>query len=155
ANRALDAMRDLSHGLFPALLADRGLAAALESYRQHSDRRIDLEISPDVRGVRLAPEREAAGYFCSVETLAALDPGRLRLIIRQDRLEIQSEGQLAEPLPADFGQRLVDRAEAVGGSVQIDSRPAGQLVLCVSFPIGSDAIPRPTDEVLQGGVTVS
>ena len=155
ADRALDAMRDLSHGLFPALLADRGLAAALESYRQHSDRRIDLEISSDVRGVRLAPEREAAGYFCCVETLAALDPGRLRLIIRQDRLEIQSEGRLAGPLPADFGQRLVDRAEAVGGSVQIDPRPAGQLVLCVSFPLGSDALPRPADEVQEGGVTVS
>jgi signal transduction histidine kinase len=142
ANRALDAMRDLSHGLFPALLADRGLAAALESYRQHSDQRVSLEISPDVRGVRLAPEREAAGYFCCVETLAALDAGHLGLLIRQDRLEIQSEGRLAGPLPADFRQWLVDRAEAVGGSVQFDSRPGGELALCVSFPLGSDP-PRP------------
>ena len=90
-----------------------------------------------------------------METLAALDPGRLGLLIRQDRLEIQSEGRLAGPLPADFGQRLVDRAEAVGGSVQFDPRPAGQLVLCVSFPLGSDALPRPADEVQEGGVTVS
>jgi hypothetical protein len=142
ANRALDAMRDLSHGLFPALLADRGLAAALESYRQHSDQRVGLEISPDVRGVRLAPEREAAGYFCCVETLAALDSGRLGLLIRQDWLEIQCEGRLAGPLPADFRQWLVDRAEAVSGSVQFDARPADQLVLCVSFPLGADP-PRP------------
>ena len=155
ANRALDALRDLSHGLFPALLADRGLAAALESYRQHSDRRVDLEIPPGVRGVRLAPEREAAGYFCGVETLAALDPGRLGLLIRQDRLEIRSEGRLAGPLPADFGQRLVDRAEAVGGWVQFDPRPSGQLLLSVSFPLGSDALPRPADEVREDGVTVS
>jgi signal transduction histidine kinase len=155
ANRALDAMRDISHGLFPALLADRGLAAALESYRQQSDQPVSLEISPDVRGVRLAPEREAAGYFCCVETLAALDSGRLGLRVRQDRLEVQSEGRLAGPLPADFGQRLVDRAEAVGGSVQLDSRPAGQLVLCVTFPLGPDALPRPADEVQVVGVNVS
>jgi signal transduction histidine kinase len=147
ANRALDAMRDLSHGLFPALLADRGLAAALESYLQHSDRRVKLEISPDVRGVRLAPEREAAGYFCCVEALAALDSGRLGLLIRQARLEVQSEGRLAGPLPADLGQRLVDRGEAVGGSVRFDSGPADHLVLGVSFPLGSDALPRPADEV--------
>jgi hypothetical protein len=108
-----------------------------------------------VRSVRLAPEREAAGYFCCVETLAALDSGRLGLLVRQDRLAIQSEGRLAGPLPADFRQRLVDRAEAVGGSVQFDSCPADQLVLCVSFPLGSDALPRPADEVREDGVTVS
>jgi GAF domain-containing protein len=154
-DRALDALRDLSHGLFPAVLADRGLAAALASFGQHSNRRVRVEISPDARGVRLAPEREAAGYFCCAETLAALDPGRLGLHIRQDRLEIQTEGRLAGPLPADFGQRLVDRADAVGGSVHIDPRPAGQLVLCVSFPLGSDAPHRPADEVQERGVTVS
>jgi signal transduction histidine kinase len=155
ANCALDALRDLSHGLFPALLADRGLAAALESYRQHSDRPVSLEISPDVRGVRLAPEREAAGCFCCVETLAALDPGRLKLLIRQDRLEVHSEGRLAGPLPADFEQRLIDRAEAVGGRLQIDPHSAGQLALCVSFPLDSDALPRPADEVQVGGFAVS
>jgi signal transduction histidine kinase len=155
AHQALDAIRDLSHGVFPALLADRGLAAALESYVQHSDRRMTLEISPDVQGVRLAPEGEAAGYFCCVETLAALDPGALLLLIRQDRLEIRSEGRRAGPLPADFGQRLVDRAEAVGGSVDLDSRPAGQLVFCAAFPLGSDALPGPAEEIHDDGVTVS
>jgi len=114
-----------------------------------------MEISPDVRSVRLAPEREAAGYFCCVETLAALDSGRLGLLIRQDRLEIQSEGRLAGPLPNDFRQRLIDRAEAVGGQVQLDTRWAGQLVLCVSFPLGSDALPRTADEVQVVGVNVS
>jgi signal transduction histidine kinase len=141
ANRALDAIRDLSHGLFPALLSDRGLAAALESYAQHSDRPVSLEISPEARGVRLTPEREAAGYFCCVETLAALENGRVRLGIRQDRLEIRSDGLPEGPLPADFRQRLVDRAEAVGGSVQLELGTADQQVLFVQLPLGADALP--------------
>jgi signal transduction histidine kinase len=155
ANRALDAIRDLSHGLFPALLSDRGLAAALESYAQHSDRPVSLEISPEARGVRLTPEREAAGYFCCVETLAALENGRVRLGIRQDRLEIRSDGLPDGPLPADFRQRLVDRAEAVGGSVQLEPGAAGQQVLRVQFPLDSDVPPRPEPTRSRKATSVS
>jgi signal transduction histidine kinase len=141
ANRALDALRDLSHGLFPALLSDRGLAAALESYAQQSDRLVTMEISPEARGVRLTPEREAAGYFCCVETLEALENGSVRLGIRQDRLEIRASGGLAGRFPADFRQRLVDRVEAVGGSVQLELGTADQQVLFVQLPLGADALP--------------
>jgi signal transduction histidine kinase len=143
ANRALDAMRDLSHGLFPALLSDRGLAAALESYAQHRDQPFLLEISPQARGTRLTPEREAAGYFCCVETLAAAEEGSLRLGICEDRLEIRITGRLTGGMPADFGQRLLDRAEAVAGSVLLEPVVADQQVVRVSFPLGSDVLLGP------------
>ena len=138
ANRALDALRDLTHGLFPALLSDRGLATALESSAQHSDRPFTLEISPDARGVRLAHEREAAAYFCCVETLATLEQGNVRLRLGEEQLEIELSGLLAGSLPAEFRQRLVDRVEAVGGAVQVELGAAGQQVLHLRFPLDSD-----------------
>jgi signal transduction histidine kinase len=138
ANRALDTMRDLSHGLFPALLSERGLAAALESYARHSERPAVLEISPEAGAIRLTPEREAAGYYCCVETLTAFEHGNVRLQVRQDRLEIRSSGRLAGALPVEFRQRLIDRVEAVGGSVQLELGTAGHQVLFIQFPLDSD-----------------
>jgi signal transduction histidine kinase len=140
-DRALNAMRDLSHGLFPALLFERGLAAALTSYAQHSSRPIAVEASPEARDVRLPPDQEAAGYFCCVEALRLLDSGVIEVGIQQDRLELRCGGQPDRPLGAAFCQRLLDRAEAVGGSVQFEVGTAGAQTLVVQFPLDSDVLP--------------
>jgi hypothetical protein len=71
-----------------------------------------------------------------VETLAELDQGSVGLGIRQDRLEIRISGRPAGSRAADFRQRLVDRAEAVGGSVQLEPGAAGRQMILVEFPIG-------------------
>ena len=155
ADRALDAMRDLSHGLFPALLADRGLAAALESYRQHSDRRVSLEIrrTCEAFGWHLNVRRRAtsaAWKRLRPSIPAALDCSFCRTGWRSSP-RVGWPGRF--PLTFGSGWSIEQRRWAVRCS--IDTGPAGQLVLCLSFPLGSDALPRPADKVQEGGVTVS
>jgi signal transduction histidine kinase len=63
---ALENLRDLARGIYPPLLADEGLTAALASQIRRSP--VPVEFSPD--GVARYPEEvEAAVYFCCLESL--------------------------------------------------------------------------------------
>ena len=62
----LENLRDLARGIFPPLLADRGLAAALESQA----RKVPLPVTLETAGLgRYPSELEAAVYFCVLEAL--------------------------------------------------------------------------------------
>lgn len=66
ASAALDDLRDLARGIYPPLLADKGLAAALEAQTRRSPMPVTLEAD----GVGRYPrEVEAAMYFCALEAL--------------------------------------------------------------------------------------
>ena len=75
---ALETLRDLARGIYPPLLADQGLEAALES--QVRKAAVPVEGRSDGVG-RHSPEVEAAVYFCCLEALqnvakyAAATPG--------------------------------------------------------------------------------
>ena len=63
---ALEDLRDLARGIYPPLLADRGLAAALEAQA----RRASLPVTVVADGVgRYSQDAEAAIYFCVLEAL--------------------------------------------------------------------------------------
>ncbi|HYY07666.1 MAG TPA: histidine kinase, partial [Actinomycetota bacterium] len=65
-SEALENLRDLARGIYPPLLADRGLAAALEAQARKSPVPTTVELD----GVgRYAPEIEATVYFCALEAL--------------------------------------------------------------------------------------
>ena len=65
-HQAIEQLRDLAHGLYPAALVDGGLAAAL----RHAVGRLPATVSFDVRAAgRYAPEIESAVYFCCAEAL--------------------------------------------------------------------------------------
>ncbi|MEX2458768.1 MAG: histidine kinase, partial [Actinomycetota bacterium] len=66
AGEALDTLRDLARGIYPPLLADQGLPAALEAQARKSPVPVDLH--PDGVG-RYPQEVEAAVYFCVLEAL--------------------------------------------------------------------------------------
>ena len=63
---ALQDLRDLARGIYPPLLADKGLAAALESQARKST--VPVTIESDGIG-RYPQEVEAAVYFCCLEAL--------------------------------------------------------------------------------------
>ena len=66
ATDALENLRDLARGIYPPLLADKGLAAALESQARKSSVPVALESD----GVERYPQEvEAAVYFCCLEAL--------------------------------------------------------------------------------------
>jgi signal transduction histidine kinase len=133
-NRALEALRDIARGVFPSLLARKGLIAALRVYAARADGRVALTISPAARAARLASHLEAITYFCAVETIRELGGSAVVELGRDDAhftLTITAI-DLSSRLP-DGAQGVVDRVLAWGGMVAIDAQGAPAR-LRVSFP---------------------
>jgi signal transduction histidine kinase len=128
---ALDDLRDLARGIYPPLLADKGLAAALEAQGRKAV--VATTIQPDGIG-RYPREIEAAVYFCTLEALqnvakyAEATAAAVRLSERGDRLvfEIEDDGRGFDPAATTYGsglQGMSDRLEAIGGSLAVRSGP--------------------------------
>jgi len=112
---AIAELRDLAHGIYPAVLTDEGLAAAVEALRETSTNAIDLGELPEGR---MDPRVEAAAYFIVADTAMRTTAGRIRVMIRRlpDRLvvELQKAGA-----PPDSIVDLEDRVGAMDGSVAV------------------------------------
>ena len=128
-NEALETLRDLARGIYPPLLADQGLAAALESQARKSP--VAVELHPDGVG-RYPQEVEAAVYFCVLEALQNVakysGTDRADLTLRQidGRLEfeVRDAGRGFDPSTTPRGsglQNMADRLEALGGSLELRS----------------------------------
>ena len=130
-NEALEDLRDLARGIYPPLLADKGLPAALEAQARKTALPVTLE--PD--GVRRYPqELEATVYFCVLEALqniskyANATAVRIAVWERDERLgfEVRDDGVGFDPGSASRGtglQGMADRLDAVGGELRISSAP--------------------------------
>ena len=66
ANDALEDLRDLARGIYPPLLADRGLEAALAAQAQKATTPATVEADGVARYPR---EIESTVYFCALEAL--------------------------------------------------------------------------------------
>ena len=65
-NDALETLRDLARGIYPPLLADKGLAVALAA----QGRKVTVPVSLDADGIgRYPAEAEATVYFCVLEAI--------------------------------------------------------------------------------------
>jgi signal transduction histidine kinase len=127
--QALEDLRDLAHGIYPPLLADKGLGAALESQARKSSIQVHVEADG---GGRFSPEVEAAVYFCCLEALqnvvkyAAASQVAVRLTEKDGTLtfEVSDDGRGFDPNAAQRGsglQGMADRIEAVGGMLVVES----------------------------------
>jgi len=125
ANKALEELREITRGVFPAQLARSGLQPALASLlgRDNAGR---LVTDPSMDGHRLAPRVEAAAYFCAVEVVAdLLPPVEVALSSADEQLCIVITGGDGAKLAVDS---LRDRVETVDGSVTIRSTSVGTVV---------------------------
>ena len=108
---ALAELRELAHGIYPAALADEGLAAAVESLAEGAPMPIELGTLPEER---LAEPVENAAYFVVAETLRRTRPSRARIdAARTDGrlvIELEAHGALDEELTD-----LEDRVGALDG----------------------------------------
>jgi signal transduction histidine kinase len=130
-DETLETLRDLARGIYPPLLADRGLVAALES----QSRKATVPVTVEADGMQRYPqELEAAVYFCCLEALqnvqkyAGAKTATVRLRERDDLLEfeVEDDGAGFNPAVARRGSGLTnmaDRLDALGGSLQLDSIP--------------------------------
>ncbi len=128
---ALEDLRDLARGIYPPLLADRGLVAALEA--QSRKAAVPVSVEADAVG-RYSVDVEATVYFCALEALQNVakyaDADRTVIRLSQSNgslsFEVVDEGRGFDPDAVATGsglQGMADRLAAVGGSLEIRSAP--------------------------------
>ncbi|MCA1833153.1 MAG: GAF domain-containing sensor histidine kinase [Actinomycetota bacterium] len=125
ATDILERLRTISHGVFPSLLADRGLVAALEAQLRKIESGSDVRLESDLPDERFDRGVEASLYFCCVEAVkdtirrAGRTPITLRLAQNGDRVEFSISGAAVDPA---LVQEIRDRVEALGGSLTAEKR---------------------------------
>ena len=134
-------LRELAHGLHPAVLSDRGLERALSSLADHAPVPVDVRTElPE----RLAMPIEAAAYFTVAEALTNVakyaSANRAWVDIDQRegylRVEIGDDGAGgADVRPGSGLQGLRDRIAAVNGTLTIDSQRGAGTILRARLPI--------------------
>ena len=140
---ALEDLRDLARGIYPPLLADQGLPAALEAQARKSG--LPITLAPD-GVVRYDQDVEAAVYFCVLEALqnvakyarataitVALHDADRRLLF-----EVNDDGVGFDPAHAVGGMGLrsmSDRVEAVGGSLEVTSTSGRGTTVVGTIPL--------------------
>jgi signal transduction histidine kinase len=141
-NQALQDLRDLARGIFPPLLADRGLTAALEAQARKSP--LPVTVEADSIG-RYPQEAEAAVYFCVLEALqnAAKYAGTARATVRltaaggELAFEVVDDGAGFDPATTPRGAGLTnmaDRLAVLGGDVQVLSDPGSGTTVSGRIP---------------------
>jgi signal transduction histidine kinase len=134
AGTALEGLRDLARGVFPPLLADRGLVAALGAQVRKAAFPARVEAGPDVAEARFDPRAEAAVYFCCLEAMtnaarhASGSPVTVQLAAGDGwvsfRVSDEGPGFDAVGGPGWSGlQRMRDRVEALRGTLDVRSAP--------------------------------
>jgi PAS domain S-box-containing protein len=137
----LDDLRTLASGLHPALLTERGLAAALEALALTVPMPVELEALPTER---LPEPVEAAGYFVVAEALANVQK---HAAARRVVVSVTADENGLDVRVADDGvggadanghglRGLADRVEALGGRLSVESPRRGGTVLRAAIPRG-------------------
>ena len=142
ADAALDTLRSLARGIYPPLLADRGLIAALESHARKAT--VPTQVEADGIG-RYQQDIEAAVYFCCLEALQNVQKYALatRAVLKladSDGLlnfEISDDGagfDMASVKPGAGVMNMTDRLDALGGSFEMASSPGHGTSIHGSLP---------------------
>jgi signal transduction histidine kinase len=129
---AMDDLREVAHGIYPAVLADEGFAAAVDVLAESS--RIPMTIAAMVED-RFDPAIEVAAYHV-VADAARGSVGPLRISARRSeaRLTVEVEGS---DIPEPFLDEIEDRVGAVDGSLARARDPGGPVKLVAEIPCGS------------------
>jgi len=127
---ALTDVRELSRGLHPPILSDMGLGPAIEALAERAPIPVEVQV-PDHRYTEAI---ESAAYFLVSEALtnvaryAGAKTATVRIRAKTQRLlvEVSDDGHGGADVSGGSGRRgLMDRVEALGGRVTLDS-PLGE-----------------------------
>ena len=136
---AIDELRELAHGLHPAILTHHGLAAAVEGLAERASLPVDVDVPDD----RHPAAVESAAYFVVAEALtnvakyAQANVAVVRVRVEDGALVVCVEddgagGALATPGGGLAG--LADRVAALEGSLTVESPPGGGTRLRARIP---------------------
>jgi signal transduction histidine kinase len=143
--QALEDIRDLARGIYPSLLAERGLEAALRAQAGRAPFPVEVQAA----GVRRHdPGLEAAVYFCCLEALqnvgkyAGASSATIRLAEADGRLvfEVEDDGAGFDPGARGYGtglQGMADRLAAEGGELEVRSSPGAGTTVTGRLPARS------------------
>jgi len=142
-SEALENLRDLARGIYPPLLADKGLTSALEAQARKSPVPSEVQAT----GVARYPqETEAAVYFCCLEALQNVskyaDAARVTISLSGGNGELafsvadDGRGFDAATTPLGAGlQNMADRLAALGGSIEVRSQPGEGTTVAGRLPV--------------------
>jgi signal transduction histidine kinase len=140
AQTATDELRELAHGILPAVLTHGGVHAGIRALAS----RMSIPVEIDVAVGRLPPEVEATAYFIVAEALtnvakhsrarhaavsARIDGNSLRVEVRDDGVggaHVDGSGLVG----------LNDRLAVLEGSLRVESPVDGGTVIAASIPVG-------------------
>ena len=142
-NDALEDLRDLARGIYPPLLADKGLLSALEAQA----RKASLPVEVQAREIdRYPQEIEAAAYFSCLEALqnVAKYAQASRAIVTlsdgkgQLRFEVADDGLGFDPSDVAYGTGLkgiADRLGALAGTLTVTSSVGSGTTVAGTIPV--------------------
>jgi signal transduction histidine kinase len=143
AQDALENLRELARGIYPPLLADRGLAVAIEAQAKRSPIPVTVEAA---EVPRYRPETEAAVYFSVLEGLQNVAKysraSRATVSLHGDdgllTFEVTDDGVGFDPGTTGYGtglQGMADRLVAIDGSMEVRSTPGSGTTIVGIVPI--------------------
>ncbi len=143
---AIENLRDLARGIYPPLLEDQGLTAAIEAQTRRSP--LPVEVLPNGVG-RYPQEIETAVYFCCLEALqnvakyAEATGATVELAHGNGALtfEVTDDGRGFEPAAVRHGtglQGMADRLAAIDGELSVRSAPGTGTTVAGWVPITGD-----------------
>ena len=147
ADEALETLRDLARGIYPPLLADKGLVVALESQA----RKATVTVRVEAEGVERSPQDvEATVYFCVLEALQNVQKyaaaSRVTVRLHQDaralRFEVEDDGKGFDAATVRTGAGLTnmrDRVDALGGSLEVESQAGAGTCVRGQLPVPAPA----------------
>jgi signal transduction histidine kinase len=128
---ALETLRDLAHGIYPPVLADRGLGAAIGGQARTQS----IPVSIDVDDLERYPQEiESAVYFCCLEAMQNVTKyaGATQVSVRIARegidlvFSVTDDGRGFDPAVTPRGaglQNMADRLAALDGALELRSAP--------------------------------
>jgi len=138
---ALEELRELARGLHPAVLADRGLEAAIESLAERSTLPVTIDLDLDER---LPPAVEVAAFYVAAESLTNIakhaGATQARVHVTRDSslayVEVRDDGRGGATAGAGSGlDGLADRVAALHGRLEIDSPAGGGTTVRAIIPL--------------------
>jgi signal transduction histidine kinase len=143
--QALEDLRDLARGVYPPLLADQGLAAALEAQGRKSA--VPVDVMADGVG-RFPQEIEAAVYFSCLEALqnvakyaeASGAVIRLANVSGELTFEVEDDGVGFDASSTGYGtglQGMADRLDALGGRIDVRSARGSGTTITGVVPVAA------------------
>jgi signal transduction histidine kinase len=146
----IDDLREMSHGIHPAVLSVGGIGPAMEMLALRAAVPVELELGPPTR---FAPQLEIAAYDVVSEALTNTakhaNASRARVLVEEQNgrvcVSIDDDGDGGAELDGGSGLAgLRDRVEALGGSFRLSSPPGQGTIIVVELPVTGDGGPPAT-----------